>query len=241
MDFISDQINAAKLFAQTMIVVDDDTSTSGEVRGDDIPANIETPGRGAALGADQDVNPISENSGDPLDAKALIEQSLELGLICSVLVPSKTDQVVQKVAKAAERADIVSLDWQMHRDDGDLAKKIIKKIVDKDSKSGGRLRLVAIYTGVRDRDRIFTDILTELPETTRQKYGIRIADDCITSNNGLRVVWLLKETNVAIDPSLGDFQVSEKNLPERLQMEFAKLSQGLLSNVALELQLFIAL
>ena len=96
-----------------------------------------------------------------MNQKALIDSALKLGLVCAVVKPEREQNIAKSVAKAAERADIVSLDWQMN-DDGDKALSIIDEIMRRDKKRGGRLRLIAIYTGVRDKEKYREDTRIDL-------------------------------------------------------------------------------
>ena len=145
-----------------MIVVDDepvDDAVEPE------PAiEVKTPGRrdvAAAKKADQ--KPEAQRS-HPLDAKGLIKSALDLGLVCSVVNPTGDEvSVAKSVAKASLRADIVSLDWHMnHGDDGELASEIIQEILRGDEAIGGRLRLIAIYTGNKDQGAILEKIAERL-------------------------------------------------------------------------------
>ena len=232
-NFSDDRLTAAQAFAHTMIVVDDEAGTF-DPRNDLVPTNIQEPSRRKPK--PETKSRETEKGYDvshPLDAKLLVDNALALGLVCAIVQPSKTDHVVKSVSKAAERADIISLDWQMHGNSGDVAKSIINQIIKVDSKNGGRLRLISIYTGVWDRNKILTSILEGIPNRTKTKYNIRIERNSIVSNNGLRIIWLFKGDGVARSGPIAASQVMEKDLPSRLQQEFAELSQGLLSNVAL--------
>ncbi len=232
-DFAADRLAAVQNFAHTMIVVDDEADKEG-VSVEVVPAEVHEPGRRAAT-----VEPERTDHGHsimvshPLNSRIVVDQAMDLGLVCSIVQPEKRDRVVKKVSKAAERADILSLDWQMHGDHGDIAKSIIKRIIQTDDKKGGRLRLIAIYTGVRDRNEIYESVLKSLPKATKKKYKIRSNGESIISNHGLRIVWLFKGDGTRLTGDLEKFQVKEEKLPSRLQAEFAELSEGLLSNVAL--------
>ena len=227
LNFAIDRLNAARAFAHTMILVDDEAN-SDVSRYEKVTSDIQEPERRTKLSTKLKKTDI--NVSHPLNSNIVVENALELGLVCAIVQPGKRDHVINKVSKAAERADIISLDWRMHSDDGDIAKSIIRKIVQKDSRSGGRLRLIAIYTGVIDQDRICKSILSSIPKIMREQYNIRETDKCIVSDHGLRIVCLQKGGGVR----RAKLQtVEEKDLPERLLVEFSNLSTGLLSNVAL--------
>lgn len=231
-DFSQDRLEAAKAFAQTMIVVDDEAEFQPQT--EQTPSSgLRVPGRRPVVTGDEGETKTDAPSRHPLNLKEVVDSALELGVVCSVVRPERDDHLINKVTKAAERADIVSLDWEVRSDDGELASSIIRNIVEKDDRTGGRLRLIAIYTGVRDRDRILGKIIGKLAKPLIDSNDIKIEDSSIRSKNGLRIIWLFKKQGISLSTDLAYSQVSERELPERLVREFAALSEGLLSNVAL--------
>lgn len=223
------RLEATRQFAHTLIVVDDEAN-SGSQEAPVAAVELRRPTRVDA------VKPIvataSQAISHPLRADVLIETSMALGLICSVLKPKPADDSSERVAKAAEKADILCVDWEMHRDDGKSALDIIKNVLSDDEILGGRFRLIAIYTGVSDKDRILNKVLNSIPKATRDRRGIEMKDNNLTSGDGLRIVWLLKKGGT-FPPALNQFAVAESELPDRLQKEFSLLSGGVLTNVAI--------
>ena len=152
--FENHRLDAARLFAHTMIVIDDEASQQ-EPEGTTEPAReIQRPGRRAARAAVERKEEQNRDIQHSLDAKALIDNAMELGLICSVLRPKQGEDLKERVQKAAERADIVCLDWEIYNDNGETAKELISEIIRSDAERYGRLRLIAIYTGDRDRQKM---------------------------------------------------------------------------------------
>jgi hypothetical protein len=232
--FENDKLEAARLFAHTMIVIDDQASQQESEGTTGQPRGIKRPGRTAARAADERQEEQNRDIQHSLDAKALIDNAMGLGLICSVLRPKQDEDLRERVRKAAERADIVCLDWEIYNDDGKTAKALISEIVRSDVERNGRLRLIAIYTGERNRQKILNDVLSIFSEDERQKQGIKKNQNAeIVNRDGLRIIYLFKKHGTTLPEELSDYQVSEEQLPERLQLEFAQLSEGLLSNVAL--------
>lgn len=229
--FENDRMAAAAAFAQTMIVVDDHAGLASSSESEKPSKPLRKPSR-KKIGKTTNAVGKTVDRETPLDAKPLIDRALELGLVCSVVRPERDEDIVSKVVMAAKRADIVSLDWQMNGDDGDLAVDIIKKIIRSDTKTGGRTRLIAIYTGVRNRKNVLSKIYDSLPKTTKSSQGIKKEEGTIVSERGLRIVYLFKE-GIKLQPDLSKVQVPEHKLADRLLQEFSKLSNGLLGNVAL--------
>jgi len=229
MEFSDDQFNAARSFAYTMIVVDDEpvveapTAKPLEV--------VKTPGRKDVAAAKKKVDKPAAQRSHELKTKDLIKSALESGLVCSVVNPSGDEEnVAQSVAKASIRADIVSLDWHMNQgDDGDLASEIIKEILVKDKAIGGRLRLIAIYTGNKDYTKILSQITETINAAADANDQVTNHGNFLTNSTGLRIIWREKAMGNDKLPKA----ISETQLPQELLKEFSKLSNGLLSNVAL--------
>lgn len=236
-DFCEQRLAAAQMFAQTMIVVDDEASL--EFAEEPVPNKVVKPELGQR-GAEEkgDAEPNRPDITHVLDAKSLVDKAMEIGLICSVLQyrPNEDEgQLTARVLNAATRVDIVCLDWQIHGKQGKTACLLIKEIVRRDQEQNGRLRLIAIYTGKRVRDKILNEVKDSFDETEQLLMKLTVSEDGreICSAVGLKIVCLFKKHGSPIRGSLAIDQVSESELPNRLLREFSNLSEGLLSNVAL--------
>jgi len=210
-------------------VVDDEPV--GDPAGPEPTLEVRTPSRHDVAAAKKvDQRPEAKRS-HPLDARGLIKSALDLGLVCSIVNPSGDEgSVAKSVAKASLRADIVSLDWHMnHGDDGELASEIIQEILRGDEAIVGRLRLIAIYTGNKDRGAILEKIAERLNAAEEIAGTVTKAGDVLTNSSGLRLIWREKSLG---NEKLAD-AVSETQLPGELLKAFSELSNGLLSNVAL--------
>lgn len=231
--FSVDRLAAAKEFAQTMIVVDDQAKGTATVEKVS-PLNV--PRRGVARAAAQSEDELKKSSmiDHQLDSKLLIDTAMELGLICSVLCPANKDEdIVGRVVKAAERVDIVSLDWEMFGDSGKTAIKLIRGIVLSDLKRMGRLRLISIYTGDKRLADILASILNAFDDPERSLLKLQLDGASLSGKDGLKIICLFKKHGTQVLPQYGEFQVSESELPSRLLSEFASIAEGLLSNIAL--------
>ena len=233
-EFHEFRLKAAENFAQTMIIVDDEADNSG-IKPDPVPASRPKPGRKHRPKADvKSSTAISSRIEHKLDAKRIIEESMDLGLICSVMRPAEREQEQEKfrrrVVTASKAADIVCLDWEMYQDGGDAATKIIRGILEKDAEMNGRIRLIAIYTGDTTNIEIMEKVFKEIPNEIITKRELELGDLEITGKSGVKIVCLFKTYGIQKE---GSNHVPESELPKRLQKEFAGLSEGLLSNVAL--------
>jgi len=239
-EFENDRIAATSHFAQSMIVIDDEAfqDDRNNVIKHSVP--LVTPGRGtkpAAKTAQTSENETLRSKSNLLDARTLIETSLGLGIVCSVLRAKKSPKLKKQVIRASRNADIVSLDWEIENDSGELATNIIEGIVRSDIKRNGRIRLISVYTSTRNRGKILERVRDGLNEKCKGKYAIE--KDHIKSfigdkATGLRIIVLFKiHGNRELRSDQMSYAVNEKKLPARLLQEFSKLSEGLLGNVAM--------
>ena len=244
--FLNDQLEAAGRFAQTMIVVDDEADLARVP--EPIAGTISRPRRAQSKAAAELVagpQGVPENEQvarsditHVLDAKQLMDSSLEHGLVCSILRPGEDEDLRDRIRRAAQRVDIVCLDWEIHGDGGKTTRGLIKDILDYDRQSSGRLRLIVVYTAERARVRILEtikrDLLSSLDRSEKARVKLSVNNGReIRSGIGLRIVCFVKAYDARTPKRLMDDRVSERELPGRILQEFASLSEGLMSNVAL--------
>jgi len=198
-EFEKDRVNASSHFAQSMIVIDD------EAFQDDIKTIVKkttplvTPGRGIKpiqnLEPHLDEQEPIRSKSNLLDARTLIETSLGLGIICSVLRAKKGPRLKKQVVNASKNADIVCLDWEIENDSGELAKSIIEGTVRSDIRRNGRVRLISIYTSTRNRMKILEGVRDGLNQKCKGKYvidGDHIKNSVSGKPSGLRIIVLFK-------------------------------------------------
>ena len=236
-DFRTRSRKVAESFIQSVVVLDDFAyfgepadQPAGQLMAPKLGDASLSPVRYSQEGSS--VGGILNGKDVPLDAKTVIDQFAELGAVCAVLNPAPNEVFHQKVAKAAVRADIVILDWKIGDSYGDKTLEVIRNILD-DDQDGGRLRLLAIYTGEPDLE----DMVKKTRETIDNYY---MSEEVAVDSHALRiskgpvhVVILAKGgTNRVIQAHQGQI-VEESRLPDRLIDEFSRVTEGLLGNVAL--------
>ena len=232
------RIGIATDFAQTMIVVDDQASQADRSKNDKPVQRLQTPNRvtrskGGEVAPANGEPKVGSVEAHSLDAKALIDRAMDLGLICSVLRPEREENFTKRVVNAARHTDIVCLDWEIYNDGGNAASSIVSEIIKGDVKSNGRLRLIAIYTGDTTNNKIFHKIWNMIPKDTKKVNGFRKTPLTIESDVGTKIVCLFKAHGVKLRAPRNVNQIEESELPDRLRREFSSLSGGLLSTVAL--------
>jgi Response receiver domain len=167
----------------------------------------------------------------PLVAKELIDAFADAGIVCSVLAFAKGDPIEDRFLRAAARADLLIIDWELYRDGGETARTLISAVVKQDADAARkRLRVIAIYTGQPGLVPIVEEIRLHLSfsENAVQDAGLSLAQD------NLRITAFnkpLKERNPR--PEIAEREVREDQLPARLVSEFAYLTTGLVPAVAL--------
>ena len=213
-------------FLQTAVVLDDE-------------AFIDPPGTVGPLVApaletateDSDANGHRATDlrrrGNSLDAEALITSFAASGICCAVLTPWDGSDGGDATVNASRRADIVILDWQLG-DHGERATRIIRQIAEEDRNSGGRLRLIAIYTATQDLHTICDALSAALSGgvhafTRRQRTARMPSLDA----DHARILFIRKGRTSDVSDT-----VAEADLPDLLVAEFADIRTGLLANAA---------
>ena len=216
-------------FLQTVVVLDDGAfmdSPGG------VPTVQEPDKNVPILGEEPEDAATSPEASGPftrnLDAQELITNFAERGLVCAVLAPWKDKNGSEATITAARRADIVILDWKLG-DKGEQATSIIRSIIKKDEATGGRLRMIVVYTADPDLEAIreavraaMSDVLSDLEAIDRPGKVLALKAP------HTRLLFIRKGFT-----SFQAGSISESDLPERLIDEFVDVGKGILANVVL--------
>lgn len=226
---------AAAEFLQTVVLVDDRAAFSGQDSSS--PAKLEgkiledeelqEPGDMESAPVEEQRSTPMVGGGEELDAGVITRGFAAEGLVCAVLKPENGESLQKETLKAAERADIVVLDWEMG-DQGQKAMALISGLLESDHSHGDRLRLVVIYTG-RTQLRSIRDEVAEKVQGLVQEEGTALA--LVSRSKTTKVVVLGKGTSNAHDEK--EWAVEANALPNRLITEFATFTGGLLPNATL--------
>jgi len=223
-------------FLETAVVVDDDPKPlSRRTTKERASARDETP---PIRDADQyklEASPTiealeAEQQDHPLNAKALTDAFADIGVICLVIAPERDAEIQTRFLSAAARADLVVLDWEIHRDGGETARRLLKAMLDQDKAAKRkRLRFVAIYSG--------QDNLGEKIEGMRKHLGLpqeaRTGDPMTLMHGNLRIGAFSKPLGSSTATDASARYVAEADLPRRLASEFACLTDGIVPAVTL--------
>lgn len=170
----------------------------------------------------------SETNANKLNAKELIDRFADLEILCSVIRPEESDNIVERALKVATSADIFVVDWYLDKEDSSKAKQIIEKIISQDLNNRGRLRLFCIYTA-EEAARVLTDIEKHI------KTEIKIIKNIQKNTSEYSLTFGHSRIVVINKPSLSATNIVDcGELPEKLINLFAELNSGLLPSITLQ-------
>lgn len=220
-------------FLQNVILVDDNAKY--EISSGPKPTHLSKPRkrgkRTEEESSNNDDKQTSKANQSPLNAKEVIDSFAKKGIVCSVIRPNDSDDPWEEVGTVIKRADALILDWEIN-DTGENATEIIRRIILEDLDNGPRLRLIIVYTQENDLQNISKTIQVDL---NKSKIQLNLNDRgyTLSLNNHLRIVIYAKEDVFVGDEDV-DRVVDYQKLPDVMIKEFAKITTGLISNVALE-------
>jgi hypothetical protein len=219
-------------FLQTVVVVDD--RAFDEVPDDTAAADDGAgPKPGVGRGVTDTLVVPSGHDEHELDAKAVTDAFAEDGLVCSLLSPGPQEDVSEKFLRAAKRADLIVLDWVLHKNAGRKTLKLVEKVLAEDLKDRRRLRTIAVYTGQKELYKVAEQLASTI-DAAYDDCELELHDDGLAMTKGpVRAAVFAKEHVSDLPAGLEERRVSFAELPERLRREFATLTTGLVTGVAL--------
>ncbi len=191
------------------------------------------------------------NSNHDFNALKISQVFAQSRKVCAVYQPNKVVDI-DNLAELAKKADVTVLDWQINieqdkveneeedavDDDprGPHTKRIIKSILTDPLTGQGSLKLMIVYTGETNLNKITDEIYDDL-----LAFGIDSKKlPCEINTDNAKILVIAKsnieeggESRFKHAPELKEFVVSYEDLPEFILTEFAKMTSGLLSNFVL--------
>ncbi|MGW1958687.1 response regulator receiver domain [Streptomyces sp. NPDC001935] len=226
-------IRAAQEFLHTIVVVDDRAEYGAP---EQVTLLVEPGSSDVADATGEGLKNPESPPGAVLDVSILTDASADIGLTCAVLRPSQNEQddrtLDKRLVRAARRADVLVLDWQLNDEkDGQAALRLLAEVAAEDRQGQGRLRLVCFYTSHPDLEGVYQSVRDQLGASVVSSSS---ADDTqLWLNCGcMRVVFFAKAGSLSVGTIAPDLQLEESELPQKLVEEFADLTSGLVSNVA---------
>ena len=210
-------------FLLTAVVVDDELSVPTDPTVHD---NLTVPGRGVTKSASPSVD---QHSRRYINVDPITWSFARRGMVCGVVSPKEGQNDHKILAKAVARADIVILDWVLNRTSGANALPLLEQILSEDLQY--RLRLIAIYTGESDHEKIHKEIMGSLG--TRDRAVSPSGGHSMIDSGACRIVVYAKPDSHIPVPESSAIVVEEKDLADRLIADFADLVDGLLPSLVL--------
>ena len=231
--YSDDLLKVVDRFLHTVVVVDDRafTEPAPSVHLPEEESEVVPGGRAIH----SDINDPVELDEHGLDAKKVTDAFARDGLICGLLEPTSESGIDDELLMTARRADLVVIDWVLDRDNGIKALKLVNNILTDEAGSPERqrLRMIAIYTGQRELRQIAGRV-KEVLETVYPRDDLVEHDDGLALTKGpVRIVVFAKENAGDLSSDLAHRRVPFSELPSRLRGEFAILTDGLVTSVAL--------
>lgn len=225
----------AKEFLQTVVVVDDlafkppvPQTEVKKLRSPDELDHEESVPTSKAAEPEGTPNLPSEPPSHDLDGPGLIKAFANAGIVCAVVAPETPDAAVPAAEKAAQRADVVILDWQIAGDSEPTLELIVR--LGQDDNTKRRRRLVVIYTGNPGLLAIGERIKAKLTGAGLVESSVPSAELSFAYGSTHYAI-LAKENTVLSDLSR---IVTVNELPERVFAEYAAITQGLVSNASVK-------
>jgi hypothetical protein len=199
----------------------------------EVVSNQKTPSMGDAL-AGKNADDLESKYAHP---KQLMESFAEMGIVCALYEPSEDASVDEDstLFRLCQSADIVVLDWDLHKDGGSKVSRLIANLIKQSAtEQPHHVRLCTIYTNESNLLYTAQALLANLQsaeceQTTYEK-------DILQLVSGATRISILGKPGVPGRPvDIEDnFVVPERQLAPRLLKDFSEMHSGLLSGLALK-------
>jgi len=237
--------DAVKRFIKTVAIIDDEATFDDFQPFQEVKDKTKTLNppvtRLTTDSIDADSSATDEDSTDTgfqdnhddlssLDAKVVINAFADIGIACCIQRPEKEETPLERAAKLAATVDVLVIDWALDNKNKSLPRDIIKKILEDDKKSGGRMRLIVVYTAHPSVDQMIKDLKVDAGAVYNDGLVMNKKDLFIKSDH-LRIVILNKE---ATPNPLTDARIVPFNkLPDYIISEYTELVKGVIPGATL--------
>ena len=164
----------------------------------------------------------------------LVESFADMGIVCALYEPKEgfANDPASKLFKLCDRADIVILDWDLYKADGENILPLVHNLADSAQSSvPHHVRLCVIYTTKPDLKRVAGQIYDALAKD--KALDVEAVDQYTILAGATRVVILGKPDVTGRGADDKPREVKESELASRVIREFAEMNSGLLPSYAL--------
>ena len=233
---------AVKRFIRTVAIIDDEATYNPSQEDKDNAKTVKPPVTGLMTGskdADSSMtkgDPIEEGFQDDhddlsqLDAKVVINAFADIGIACCIQRPENEETPLDRAANLAATVDVLVIDWALDNQNISLPRDIIKKILEEDKNTGGRLRLIVVYTAQSFVDQMIKDLKKDADGVYDNGLDMNEKRFFIKSDY-LRIVILNKKST--LNPLKEARIVPFDQLPDNVISEYAELVKGVIPGATL--------
>ncbi len=166
--------------------------------------------------------------------RELMESFAQKGIVCALYEPRDkfTTDPASVLFRLCERADVVILDWDLHKDDGDgVCALLAELITQSQSELPHHVRLCAIYTSRTSLHQVLSRLLGEL---SKRKIEVDVEEGKLRLMAGATKITIFgKPPAVTRVEDERPYEVVESQLADRIIHEFARLHHGIMPAFAL--------
>ena len=175
----------------------------------------------------------ADDGGAMYHPKHLVESFARQRMVCALYEPEEgfaTDPE-SEVFKLCERADVVILDWDFHKQPGTKVMDLISGLVaSAQTTVPHHVRLCAIYTSTQNLKHITSQIFQHLRD---KKLDVTADGEYDLSAGSSRIIVLGKPSTGRPAEQKAAAEVAEVDLADRIIKEFARMHEGILPSMAL--------
>ncbi len=237
--------DAVKRFIKTVAIIDDEATydNTQPSQGDkDNAKTVNPPITGLMTGSKDADSPMANgepteegfqdehDDSSPLNASVVINAFADIGIACCIQRPENEETPLERAAKLAATVDILVIDWALSSKNISLPREIINKILEDDKNTGGRMRLIVVYTAHPHVDEMIKDLKEDADTVYNDGLVMNKKDHFIKSDH-LRIV-ILNKAGTANLPT-GARIVPLNKLPDNIISEYAELVKGVIPGATL--------
>lgn len=241
-------LSAARKYLQSVVFVDDEIYLPVPAKG--VKVDVAGPAASMRVFA-KPMHPKSEENGPPAEQpsgnelneapdsggmfhpKYLVESFARERMVCALYEPAEnfpTDPE-SEVFKLCERADVVILDWEFHREPGKKVKELVGGLVAAAQTTvPHHVRLCAIYTSIQNLKQVAQQIYEHLKNSG---LSVEISGEYALTAGSSRIIVLGKPSIGRPQDQVAAAEVPEADLARRIIQEFSAMHEGILPSMAL--------
>lgn len=173
------------------------------------------------------------NGGGLYHPKYLVESFARERMVCALYEPAKDfpTSADSEIFKLCERADVVILDWEFHKEPGRKVMELVGGLVAAAQTTvPHHVRLCAIYTSTPNLKHVAQQIYDHLHSL---QLDVKTDGDYNLNAGSSRIVVLGKPSTGRPKDQAKAAEVAETDLAQRIIQEFAMMHEGILPSMAL--------